>query len=193
MKAAFAKVFGDLPPPTHDAARTSGYFVSLTGWQRTAAIVLGDASVAAGAVGLTWSWLRARTPRSRGTILNEWSMLTVALLILSPNTIFEYNTLALGAISYAFVSVAMLPGRHWDRWLSFGAALFLLGGLVPRSLLNRLTLVTVLNDWTGHVHLTASEAYQYYCFPLAGLALVALTIWRTAAEERRLAAAKLQW
>lgn len=186
LKAAFTKVLGHLPPPTHDAALTSGYFVSLTGWQRTAAIVLGDASVAAGAVGLTWSWLRAPTARSRGTILNEWSMLAVALLILSPNTIFEYNTLALGAISYAFVSVAMPPGRHWGGWLSFGAALLLLGGVVPRTLLSRLTLVTVLNDWTGNVHLTPSEAYQYYCFPLAGLALLALTIWRAAAEARQL-------
>jgi len=183
LKAALAKLFGHLPLPTHDAARTSGYFITLTGWRRTAAILLGDASVVVGGVWLTWSWLRHGSTRSRERTIGEWSMLAVVLLMLSPNTIFEYVTLALGAISYAFVRLALAGRRNMSTWFLFVASLFLLGGLVPRTLLSRLTLVAVINDWTGNVHLTPSEAYQYYCFPLAGLLLLALTIWRATATH----------
>jgi hypothetical protein len=58
------------------------------------------------------------------------------------------------------------------------ASLFLIGDLVPRQWLNWLTMVDVLKHATGAVHLSASEAYQYYCFPLAGLILLTLAIWR---------------
>ena len=44
--------------------------------------------------------------------------------------------------------------------------------------------VEVLNLWTGLTHLAPSEAYQYYCFPLAGLMLLALTIWRLKPASR---------
>lgn len=176
LKAAFAKLFGDLPQPTHDAALTSGYWVALAGWRRTAAIALGDASVLTGGALLTWSWMRRPAVRSRERTLQEWSMLAVALLILSPNTIFEYATLALGAISYAFVRLA--ERRDTSGWLSLAASLLFLGGVVPRGVLNRLTLVDTLNTWTGHGHLTASEGYQYYCFPLVGLVLLAFAIGR---------------
>jgi hypothetical protein len=178
VKAAFAKLFGELPAPTHDGARTSGYLIALTGWRRTAATVVGDASIVAGGAGLTWSWLRERGVHSRDKTLKEWSLLAVALLILSPNTIFEYTTLALGALSYAFVRIALAERRNTGSWALFVASLFLLGGVAPRPLLNRLTMIAALNEWTGNVHLTPSEAYQYYCFPLVGLVLLALTIVR---------------
>jgi hypothetical protein len=41
LKAAIAKLFGYLPAPTRDGALTSGYFLVLTGWRKTAATVLG--------------------------------------------------------------------------------------------------------------------------------------------------------
>jgi hypothetical protein len=62
--------------------------------------------------------------------------------------------------------------------LIYIVSLLLLGGLIPRQWLNRLTMIDVLNRWTGLTHLMPSEAYQYYCFPLAGLMLLLLTIWR---------------
>ena len=177
LKAAFVKLFGYLPPPSYDAARTSGYYVALTGWRRTAAIVLGDASMFGGFAALTWTWWRAAA-RSRERILWEWSLLVVVTLILSPNTTFEYITIALGAVSYAFVRVAVDALRLFGSALLLVSSLFLIGDLVTRQLLNRLTMVDLLKQWTGAVHLSASEAYQYYCFPLAGLFLLAWAIWR---------------
>ena len=42
--------------------------------------------------------------------------------------------------------------------------------------MNQLTLMEQMNSWTGNVHLTASEGYQYYCLPLIGLILLATAI-----------------
>ena len=178
LKAAIAKLFGYLPAPTPDGALTSGYFLVLTGWRKTAATVIGDALVLAAVAGLTWTWLRRGARRTREITLWEWSVLTVAVLIVSPNTIFEYVTIALGAVSYAFVRIALSEHRVTARWVAFAASLLLVGGLVPRQWLNRLTMVDLLNQWTGHTHLTGSEAYQYYGFPLAGLLLLVCTTWR---------------
>ncbi len=94
------------------------------------------------------------------------------------NTTFEYATLALGAVSDALV--AIVSGRRWDRitGATFLTSLLLLGGIVPRQWLNRLTMIDLLNRWTGYVHLAPSEAYQYYGFPMVGLALLVVAIWR---------------
>lgn len=56
--------------------------------------------------------------------------------------------------------------------------MFLLGVLLPRQLLNRLTFAAALSRWSGYTHLTPSEAYQDHCFPLFGLFLLAAAIWR---------------
>jgi hypothetical protein len=178
LKAALARLFGRLPAPTTDAARTSGYFIELTGWRRTAVSIIGDAFVLAGVAALTWSWMRADRARSRQRLLNEWSLIAVAVLILSPNTTFEYATLALGAVSYAFVALAAAPRNDARAIVAFTASLLLLGGILPRQWLNRVTAIDLLNRWTGHVHLMPSEGYQYYGFPLLGLLLLAATIWR---------------
>jgi Glycosyltransferase family 87 len=178
LKAAIAKLFGVLPAPKVDAARTSGYFVALTGWRRTAAVALGDVLAIAGVVALTWTWLRAKGTRSPEQVVREWSVLAVAVLILSPNTVYEYLTIALGAISYAFVRLVYSDRPNVAGSLSFIASLFLLGGIVPRQWLNRLTMMDALKQWTQLTHLTASEAYQYFCIPLAALVLLLVTIWR---------------
>jgi hypothetical protein len=178
LKAELAKLFGYLPAPTRDGALTSGYFLVLTGWRKTAATLLGDAAVLAAVAGLTWTWLRRRGSRSREITVWEWSVLAVVVLIVSPNTIFEYVTIALGAVSYAFARIALSERRVTPVWLAFVASLLLIGGLVPRQWLNRVTMVHLLNQWTGHIHLTGSEAYQYYGFPLAGLLLLVCTMWR---------------
>ena len=175
LKAAVAKLFGTLPSPTRDAAQTSGYFVELAGWRRSAATLIGDALIVAGVAALTWTWQRRRD-RPRGVVLQEWSVLAIAVLILSPNTIFEYTTIALGAISYAFVKVAVIERDRPSGWLLFITSLLLVGGLLPRQWLNRVTMIDVVNRWAGHAHLTASEAYQYYCVPLIGLALLLVVL-----------------
>jgi hypothetical protein len=174
LKAAIGKVLGHLEIP-YEAGR-SGTSVLLTPARLKATIILGDVSVLAGLALLAWTWLRTAV-RTRDTILWEWSLLTVAMLILSPNTTFEYATLALGAISYALVRLVSLGSRR-GTWLYLGGAMFFLGVLLPRQVLNRLTLVSALSRSSGYTHLTPSEAYQYYCFPLLGLLLLAVAIWR---------------
>ncbi len=183
LKAAIAKVLGHLTQPNFDGAQASGYFLALTGWRRRVATVLGDGAVIAGVAALIWTWTRARAPRSHEQILWEWSGLAVAVLILSPNTIFEYSTLALGAISYVFMCVCGASGpRALVTRATLLASLTLLGGVLPRQWLNRLTMIDALNRWTGYTHLMPSEGYQYYCFPLAGLLLLMAAIWRLRPE-----------
>jgi hypothetical protein len=177
LKAAIGKMLGHLEIPY--AAGRSGTSVLLSPARLKATILLGDASVVLGLALLAWTWLRT-TVRTRDTILFEWSLLTVAMLVLSPNTTFEYATLALGAISYALVRLVADGSVRAQRatWTCLGVAMFLLGVLLPRQILNAVTFVDTLSRWNGYAHLTPSEAYQYYCFPLVGLFLLGVAIWR---------------
>ena len=79
----------------------------------------------AAVAGLTWTWLRRGASRTREITLWEWSVLTVVVLIVSPNTIFEYVTIALGAVSYAFARIALSEHRVYARWVAFVASLLL--------------------------------------------------------------------
>ena len=175
VKAAIAKMFGHLATPDIAAGR-GGSTLVMTDVQLRIASIIGDIVVLIGLALLTWTWFRTKV-RTRDTILWEWSFVTVALLILSPNTTFEYATLAMGAISYALVSALRSPAPL-STWLPLGGALFFLGALLPRQVLNQLTFVDALTRWSGYAHLTPSEAYQYYCFPLLGLFLLAIALWR---------------
>ena len=178
LKAAVAKLFGHLKVPSE--GRLIDFTIVLTDAQLKAATILGDIAVLIGLALLTWTWLRGAV-RASETILWEWSLTAVAMLILSPNTTFEYATLVLGSISYALVRLVGSPPRveaDPRTWGYLGGAMFLLGVLLPRQVLNRLTFVNTLNRWTGYTHLTPSEAYQYYCFPLLGLLLLVAALWR---------------
>lgn len=174
LKAAAAKLFGRLTLPN------SPYLLALTSSQLRAATILGDAAVLMTMALLTWTWLRGAT-RSATTIVWEWSLVSVVMLIVSPNTTFEYATLALGALSYAVVrlrSTEPYLEPHRRTWLYLGASMFFLGVLLPRQLLNRVTFMSALSRYTGYTHLSPSEAYQFYCFPLLGLILLAAALWR---------------
>jgi hypothetical protein len=176
VKAAIAKIVGRLET---DPQR-SGYIVALTPGQLKAVTIIGDAAVIAVLAALTWLWMRP-VVRDARTIIWEWSLATVALLVISPNTTFEYAALALGAVAYGLVRIVgdepFREPRGRTRLYLVGA-MFFLGVLLPRQLLNQLTFVTALNRLTGYTHLNPSEAYQFYCFPLLGLLLLAAAIWR---------------
>jgi hypothetical protein len=88
-------------------------------------------------------------------------------------------TLVLGAISYALVRIGGTATR--ERLIGavdFAVAMLLLGALLPRQALNRITFIDTLNRLSGYTHLKPSEAYQFYCFPLFGLVLLAVSLWR---------------
>jgi hypothetical protein len=175
LKAAAAKLFGHLDP------QRGPYTLTLSSSQQRKATILGDAAVLAALALLTWALLRRGAIPSPGRIVWEWSLVSVAMLIVSPNTTFEYATLALGAISYA---VARIGGGepyaepHARTWAYLGAAMFFLGVLLPRQVLNAVTFVSALSRWNGYSHLTPSEAYQFYCFPLFALLLLTAALWR---------------
>jgi hypothetical protein len=174
LKAAVAKLFGRLGTPQLDG----GYSLRITSQQLRTASLLGDAAVALTLALLTWTWSRGGR-RTSETLIWEWSLVSVVMLIVSPNTTFEYATLALPAMSYAIVRIAGSADaeRRIATW-TFVAAMLLLGGLLPRQVLNRLTFIDTLNRLTGYTHLSASEAYQFYCFPLFGLILLTAGLWR---------------
>ena len=174
LKAAIAKLFGRLGTPQLDG----GHSLRITNTQLRAASLLGDAAVALTVGLLTWTWFRGGT-RTTERLIWEWSLVSVVMLLVSPNTTFEYATLALGAMSYALVRIvgSESPLRRTGTW-DFVAAMLLLGVLLPRQVLNRLTFIDTLNRLTGYTHLTASEAYQFYCFPLFGLMLLTAALWR---------------
>jgi hypothetical protein len=179
VKALIAKLIGHLDAPDIAAGR-GGSTLRMTTSQLNTAILLGNIAVAIGLALLTWALMRP-AKRSRDQILWDWSLVTVAMLILSPNTTFEYATLALGAISYAFVRAASFGPPIENRrlnWATLGAAMFFLGVLLPRQVLNKLTFVETFTRWSGYKHLTPSEAYQYYCLPLLGLVLLTVAIWQ---------------
>lgn len=175
IKAAVTKAIGRLERAVDGKG---GHEVLLTAEQLRRAIMIGDALVIAGLALLTWSWLLPGA-RTRARTLWEWSLTSVVLLMLSPNTTFEYATIALGALSYVFVrELDLRGGRRRLEWPLAAVAMLLLGVLLPRRVLNRVAFVETINNWTGIHHLLPSEAYQYYCFPLAGLLLLTLAIWK---------------
>lgn len=177
LKAAIAKTIGRLDTPDYAAGR-GGSTLVMNDEQLRTAILLGNVAVLFCVALLTWALLR-RVTTSRD-VLWEWSLVTVAMLILSPNTTFEYATLALGAISYALVALVtgnVQPSARSLAWAYLVSAMFFLGVLLPRQVLNRLTFVDALTRWSGYTQLSPSEAYQFYCFPLAGLFLLTAALW----------------
>jgi hypothetical protein len=56
--------------------------------------------------------------------------------------------------------------------------MLLLGAFLPRRVLNAVTFVGALRRHSGYTHLTLSEVYQFYCFPLFGLVFLAVALWR---------------
>jgi hypothetical protein len=174
LKGAAAKLFGRLIPGP------SPYMLTMTTSEQQAASIVGDIAVFGTMALLTAVLLRSRV-HSVSARIWEWSLVSVVMLIVSPNTTFEYATLVLGAISYAIVRLRGIEPYlepHRRTWIYLGASMFFLGVLLPRQVLNTLTFVEALSRRSGYTHLTPSEAYQYYCFPLLGLILLTAALWR---------------
>jgi len=200
LKGMIAKQFGHLETATtaqvdereldatylpHVGAGQARYTVILTKDQLRKVRVVGW--VAQGGVLLLLTWACQRRTRStpQRTIW-EWSFVSAMMLILSPQTAFEYCTLALGAFSY--LSVRLFVDRSGGtaiRWLTFAGAVLFIANLLPRQAMNRLLFIDAISRWTGYPHLTPSEAYQYYGFPFLGLVLLVVSLWQVRDEPAR--------
>lgn len=112
---------------------------------------------------------RAAFAKSPLAIPWEWSWVSIGILVLSPQTAFEYAVLAQGAFSFCAICYLLKP-RLRSRF-SLGTlilGIFLVLNLIPRSLLNHIFWTQDLNYLLGNSHLTPSEGYQLYGLPLFG-------------------------
>lgn len=160
------------------------YFVTIDEQRMFVANVLGHVMQVVGGLWLLWALTKFRGPTSaRPHPLDAiwgWSMISVVMLILSPVTAFEYMVLSLVAFSFALTYLAAERSARTDvaGWTLFGGATLLVGNIVPRQVVNVLFPIAALNRLTGSTHLTLSEGYQHYGFPLVGLFLLLAALWR---------------
>lgn len=110
----------------------------------------------------------------------EWSFMSIVLFILSPHAGFDYMVLALIAFSVVLAALVWDAQLREDRVLvtCFGAAVVLIANVVPRQAINRLLPIAFLNRVSGNAHLTLSEGYQYFGFPLLGMLCMLAALWR---------------
>jgi hypothetical protein len=193
IKGIVAKLLGDLLNPQHMTSEQLaaikgpvGHRVALDGWRAPAAALLGTAAQLLSLALLTWACVRGwHTPLSAKRTVWEWSLVAVGMLIISPNTAFEYTVLALGASSYVLIRLIAEPAARARRrlWATYLTSALLLGALLPRSALNKVTLVEVITQFTNYDHLSPSEQYQYYGFPFLGLCLLIASLWMLRVDE----------
>jgi len=181
LKGMIAKAFGSFH--VRGDFTVDGKYVVLEGAQLKAALLLGHLVQAAGLVWIAWTlrpWRADRTAR-RTALAWEWAFVSVMMLVLSPQTAFEYTVLALPAFSLVAAALTLDPvlRRRRSVWLTFGPALLLVANLVPRQCLNWLLQgpIDALLRWSGNGHFNRSEGYQYFGFPLVGLLALIAALW----------------
>src|SRR5262249_26014039 len=182
VQGMIAKSFGHLPSGTElESGNPVLQQLLFTPGQLRRAVIWGQIAEAIGAIWLTWVTLRHRRGSGTESTIWEWSLFAVMLLILSPQTALEYCTLSLGAFSYALIRLLADTCRGHSpgaAWLSFCAAVFLVGNIVPRPVANQLVFASAMTRWMGHPQFSPSEAFQFYGFPLIGLLLLVVTLWQ---------------
>ena len=158
------------------------YMVTLTRAQLREVRNIAWAAQACGLLLLTWACMRGAHGTRNRTVW-DWSLVAAMTLILSPQTAFEYCTLALGAFSYLIVRWLAAPARSAPRhWLPLAGAIVLIANLLPRQVMNRVVFVDAITRWTGYTHLKPSEAYQYFGFPFVGLVLLVVALSQVSDE-----------
>lgn len=99
----------------------------------------------------------------------EWAWVCMGILVFSPQTAFEYATISQGAFSFCCALWILLPYLRSPIFSFFlFSGIFLVLNIMPRSVVNKGFFISYLNDLLGNQHLTASEGYQLYGFPLFG-------------------------
>ncbi len=168
------------------------YFTELTPHGLLLANVFGHLVQIGGLLWMVRVWTKASSPVNArwesSRVLWEWCMTSVMMLILSPVTAFEYMVLALMAFSLPLVALAADCALRADRTLvlCFSLAVLLVANVVPRGVINQLFfIVGWLNRLTGNPQLTLSEGYQYYGFPLLGLVVLMVALWRLRRQLER--------
>jgi hypothetical protein len=172
LRGVVVKAFGYLESPLIlDPEYSRGYYVRMLPGMQTLArrLALIVELVGAAWVGITLLRRSWRLEPSRSYW--DWALMGVMMLVLAPQISQDYMILTLGAFSFVMAG-CMLYGNR-TAWIEFAIAVLLVGNVLPRGLFSRLVLIDPLMAVTGYQHLTRSEAYQYFGFPLLGLLILA--------------------
>ncbi len=184
VRGIVIKAFGFLEKPDYTIVNpvySRGFYVRVLPGYEQIARVLASVAVAIGALWVLLTlWRRTRTAEPSRTYW-DWALISIMMLALAPQISQDYMVLSLGAFSFVLAG-CMLYGTR-AMWIEFAIAVLLVGNIVPRGVFSRLMLIDPLIALTGYQHLTRSEAYQYFGFPLLGL-LVLTHAWTRLSEVK---------
>jgi hypothetical protein len=177
LRGVALKAFGYLTFPDFtiaDPLNSRGFFVrtwpGMDSTARAAALVL----EAIGVIWAGWALWRRRSRPEPGRTYWDWALVGLMMLVLAPQISQDYMVLTLVAFSYVLAGCMIYGGTA--AWIEFAIAVLLVANVLPRSVFSRLVLIDPMMAWSGFTHLTRAEAYQYFCFPLLGL-LVLARLW----------------
>lgn len=184
LKGLFVKGFGRLQTPQgglfEGGDPRSGYYVNVSPGRANLSNLLGNLCT----VGITLWFVRAmfdrrRRARSVDNDLWEWALTGAVMFVVSPLLAYEYSVLVLPAFSIAAAMViAIRPDRkRMVATAIFALALFLVGNMVPRQLVQTIIPTAAVIRWSGYTHLKLTEAYYYFGFPMLGVMLLVIMLW----------------
>jgi hypothetical protein len=177
LRGVAVKAFGFLTFPDFaiaDPLNTRGFFVRTWPGMSGIARAVGFVLWAIGVLWVAWALLRRRARPEPGRTFWDWAIVGVMMLVLAPQISQDYMVLTLVAFSYVLAGCMIYGGTA--AWVEFAIAVLLVANVLPRGVFSRLVLIDPIMAWSGYTHMTRAEAYQYFCFPLIGL-LVLARLW----------------
>ena len=127
---------------------------------------------------------------SKEGLIIQLSLVSIAMVILSPISAFEYGTLLLFAYS---AGIYFILYREIPKYMYaiYGISYLLVGNFFPVSMFARIFPLKTLNSLLGNTRFDLAESYKAYCIPLVGFLLLAvffvllLRNKKTAAPEKQ--------
>lgn len=174
LRGVLLKAFGYLEQPDYTIVNpvySRGFYVRLIPEMQQAARGIALAFEVLGAAWVAVTLVRRSSRPDPSRTFWDWALIALMMLVLAPQISQDYMVLTLGAFSFVLAG-CMLYGTR-AAWIEFALAVLLVGNVLPRGVFSRLVLIDPLMTVTGYGHLTRSEAYQYFGFPLLGLLLLA--------------------
>ncbi len=184
VRGIVIKAFGYLEQPDYtiiDPLYSRGFYVRMLPGFEQIARMLASVAVAIGALWVLLTLVRRTRSAEPSRTYWDWALISIMMLALAPQISQDYMVLALGAFSFVLAG-CMLYGTR-AAWIEFAVAVLLVGNIVPRGLFSRIMLIDPLMTLTGYHHLTRSEAYQYFGFPLLGLLILTHAWLRLSSAE----------
>ena len=186
VRGIVIKAFGYLEEPTYtivDPIYSRGFYVRVLPGFEQMARMLATVAVAIGGLWVLLTLVRRTRSAEPSRTYWDWALISIMMLALAPQISQDYMVLSLGAFSFVLAG-CMLYGTR-AAWIEFTIAVLLVGNILPRGIFSRIMLIDPLMAWTGYQHLTRSEAYQYFGFPLLGLLLLTHAWTRLSIAEGR--------